>query len=433
MGNIFNLQQQNTRNSRLKSSQTNRIIAVPVNNVTPASVLRQVESRPLQGLPSNISKTIKQVNVKNTLPTITTSKGLIDVINNFDWTTTPSRAGAGQDFKVPSVRIQEFEMDRLSVVRSIQYQLQAFSSAIGDGQDAVNKLIQGVNNLTSNASPANSESAPDTAFGANFANTVISNIAGIANAASGVTDTFVKYAKNASNAFQGFVNEISTVGGSTDRSTSRWLSMLDGLYSLNATQFEYIFPYFENRAMDANPRFANFDAVLKGKFSKEVASGIMGMAQGLSDAAELSQPGVYIEQPQLMDISSAGSSDITVTFPLLNTLSFDGAVKNYQLLWLLAFQNKPYRESKTVVSPAKVYRVYIPGIKYMHFAHISNLSVDFLGVRRTVRIPMPTVAGTPNQVNVVMPDAYKVSVTFKSLTTDMGNMMIEQLKRGAQF
>jgi len=432
MGNIFNLQQQNTRNSKLTSAQTNRIIAVPVNNVTPASVLRQVESRPLQGLPKNISRTIKQVNVKNTLPTITTSKGLIDVINNFDWTTTPSRAGAGQDFKVPSVRIQEFEMDRLSVVKSIQYQLQAFSSAISDSQAAVNQLVQGVSKLTSNAAQANNAAAPGD-VGANFAKTVINNIATVANQASGATTFLTNLGNNVSEFFQGFVNEVSNAGGSTDRSTSQWLSMLNGLYSLNATQFEYIFPYFENRAMDANPRFANFDAVLKGKFSKEIASGMMGMAQGLSDAVELSQPGVYIEQPQLMDISSAGSSDITVTFPLLNTLSFEGAVKNYQLLWLLAFQNKPYRESKTVVSPAKVYRVYIPGIKYMHFAHISNLSVDFLGVRRTVRIPMPTVAGTPNQVNVVMPDAYKVSVTFKSLTTDMGNMMIEQLKRGAQF
>jgi len=173
--------------------------------------------------------------------------------------------------------------------------------------------------------------------------------------------------------------------------------------------------------------------VIRNKVVQTVASGMSQMADSLSNATILSQPGVYIEQPQLMDISSSTSTDITVTFPLLNTLSFDGAVKNYQLLWLLAFQNKPYRETKTVVNPSKIYRVYIPGIKYMHYAHISNLSVDFMGVRRTVRIPMPTVAGTPSQVNVVMPDAYKVSITFKSLTTDMGNLMIEQLKRGAQF
>lgn len=430
MGNIFNLQQQDTRNSKLKNASMSRIIAVPASNVTPASVLRQVETRPLQGLPNNINRSIKQVNVKNTLPSITTTTGLIDVINNFDWTTTPSRAGAGQDFKVPSVRIQEFEMDRLSVVKSIKYQLEAFSTVMGDSQAAVNSIIQGANGLVGNSIPDDATSTGNV-FGTLLGNTVQQNIAVLGDYVAG--SNLQKGFNSVGSFFQGFVNTFGNDNGLTDNSTSQWLRMLNGLYTLNSTQFEYIFPYFENRAMDASPRFANFDAVLRTEVGKKIASGVMGKAQELSDITALSQPGVYIEQPQLMDISSAGSSDVTVTFPLLNTLSFEGAVKNYQLLWLLAFQNKPYRESKTVASPAKVYRVYIPGIKYMHFAHISNLSVDFLGVRRTVRIPMPTVAGTPNQVNVVMPDAYKVSITFKSLTTDMGNLMIEQLKRGAQF
>jgi hypothetical protein len=149
MGNLFNLTQQKTSNRKIAGTDTNRITAVPVNNVTPASVLRQVESRPLQGLPNNISRTVRQVNVKNTLPTITTSTGLIDVINNFDWTTTTSRAGAGQDFKVPSVRIQEFEMNRLSVLNSIRYQLQSFSSIVSDNADAVLNTLNAIESASS--------------------------------------------------------------------------------------------------------------------------------------------------------------------------------------------------------------------------------------------------------------------------------------------
>lgn len=431
MGNLFNLTQQKTSNRKIAGTNTNRITAVPVNNVTPASVLRQVETRPLQGLPKNINRTVKQVNVKNSLPTITTAKGLIDVINNFDWTTTPTRAGAGQDFKVPSVRIQEFEMNRLSVLNSIRYQLQAFSSIVSDNADAVINTIEAIKNATSNSIPqANSTS---NKIGNVVGETVIAlnNVLGIAADYAQINDI----AQGLDRFTSGFTDTLASLGSKSDSDvTSQWLSMLNGLYTLTSTQFEYIFPYLENHAMDASPRFAGFDSVLKGGISKGIASAVSNLTQGdLLSAPELSQPGVYIEQPQLMDISNSSGTDITVTFPLLNTLSYDGAVKNYQLLWLLAFQNKPYRESKTVVSPAKVYRVYIPGIKYMHFAHISNLNVEFLGVRRTVRMPMPTVAGTPNQVNVVMPDAYKVSVTFRSLTTDMGNLMIEQLKRGAQF
>lgn len=410
----------------------NRIIAVPANNVEPASVLRSIETRPLQGLPRNINRSVRQINVKNTLPAITTTKGLIDVINNFDWTTTPSRAGSGQDFKVPAVRVQEFEMDRLSVVNSIRYQLQTFSSIVSDNADAVARTINFLDGLTNNATPQ--AGSVSNAIGNVVGSAVIgiNNIIGKGAGLAQIDDL----AQGIDRFTEGFTDAIASVGNTANEGNvnSQWLRSLNGLYTLNSTQFEYIFPYLEDRAMDASPRFASFDSVLKSSIARGVAGGVGKMVQGeLMFGAEMSQPGVYVEQPQLMEISSSSGSDITVSFPLLNTLSYENAVKNYQLLWLLAFQNKPYRESKTIVSPAKVYRVYIPGIKYVHFAHISNLSVDFLGVRRTVRIPMPTVAGTPDQVNVVMPDAYRVSITFKSLTTDMGNFMIEQLKRGAQF
>lgn len=431
MGNLFNLQQITTRNNKNADNSTQRIKAVPANNVVPASILRNIETRPLQGLPRNINRSVRQVNVKNTLPTITTTKGLIDVINNFDWTTTPSRAGSGQDFKVPSVRVQEFEMNRLSVINSIRYQLETFSSIVSDNADAVKKTIDALKNASNETLPKSNSSSDKFGNAVGSATIGISNIISQAAELAQVDDL----ANFVDRATTGFTNVLASLG-SKDQSAvdSRWLRMLNGLYTLNSTSFEYIFPYLEDRAMDASPRFASFDSVLKGNISKGIAGKVSNLIQGeLLSAPELSQPGVYIEQPQLMDISSSSSSDITVTFPLLNTLSYENAVKNYQLLWLLAFQNKPYRESKTVVTPAKVYRVFVPGIKYLHFAHISNLSVDFLGVRRTVRIPMPTVAGTPEQVNVIMPDAYKVSITFKSLTTDMGNFMIEQLKRGTQF
>lgn len=410
----------------------NRIIAVPANNVEPASVLRSIETRPLQGLPRNINRSVRQINVKNTLPAITTTKGLIDVINNFDWTTTPSRAGSGQDFKVPAVRVQEFEMDRLSVVNSIRYQLQTFSSIVSDNADAVARTINFLDGLTNNATPQ--AGSVSNAIG-NVAGSAVIGINKIIGKGAGLAQ-IDDLAQGIDRFTEGFTDAIASVGNTANEGNvnSQWLRSLNGLYTLNSTQFEYIFPYLEDRAMDASPRFESFDSVLKSSIARGVAGGVGKMVQGeLMFGAEMSQPGVYVEQPQLMDISSSSSSDVTVSFPLLNTLSYENAVKNYQLLWLLAFQNKPYRESKTIVSPAKVYRVYIPGIKYVHFAHISNLSVDFLGVRRTVRIPMPTVAGTPDQVNVVMPDAYRVSITFKSLTTDMGNFMIEQLKRGAQF
>lgn len=427
MGNLFKLEKDTTRKN--KSTAANRIIAKPSVDPVTATVLRSIETRP-QSLPRNSTRTVTQVNVKNTLPTLSKTTGLIDVINNFDWTTTPSRAGSAQDFKLPSVRVEEFEMSRTSVVNAIRYQLQAFGDALDDNADSFKRIVDSLSKveLTTKSTDTTSTGSNAGAAVGKFLQ-VFASTTGKALQELDLPNTL----QSVSNFTGGVINSVDTIlGGQPNQSkSSDWLGMLDGLYSLESTRFQYIFPYFENASLDAITRFSDVNSVLKSSMARDVAGAFTRkFGEAALGGAELSQPGVYVEQPQLMDIGSSTGADITIRFPLLNTLSYEAAVKNYQLLWLLAFQNKPYRESKTVASPAKIYRVHIPGIKYMHFAHMSNMNVEFMGVRRTVGIPMPTVSGTPNVVQVVMPDAYNVSITFKSLTTDMGNLMIEQLKRG---
>jgi hypothetical protein len=136
-------------------------------------------------------------------------------------------------------------------------------------------------------------------------------------------------------------------------------------------------------------------------------------------------PGTFIEKPKYYQYNSEGNS-ITVTFPLLNTVPSTGKIsylQNYELLWILIFQNRPYRTSFTRVSPPKLYTLTVPGQEFMPFCYISNMKIDFQGTRRTLPV---TLGISPDATALVsIPDAYIVTITFQSLLANTGNTMVD--------
>ena len=102
--------------------------------------------------------------------------------------------------------------------------------------------------------------------------------------------------------------------------------------------------------------------------------------------------------------------------------------QNYELLWLLAFQNKPYKTSFTRTPPPKLYSVNVPGQFSMPYAFISGMDVSFEGtVRKTsVTVPSGNGEGTIGSkvIQTPVPEAYKVTLEFTSLIGEYGNTMI---------
>ena len=148
----------------------------------------------------------------------------------------------------------------------------------------------------------------------------------------------------------------------------------------------------------------------------------MGAVDTAAGALNIFQPGTFIEKPRYFQYPTEGES-ITVTFPLLNTYNpYNNALpyqQNYELLWILAYQNKPYRTSFSRIIPPKIYTLTIPGVKYMPYCYISNMSIDFQGTVRNLDVTLPT----GHAIKTPVPEAYNVSITFTSLLADIGNMM----------
>ena len=202
------------------------------------------------------------------------------------------------------------------------------------------------------------------------------------------------------------------------RLTQNYLRSLIGLYLTKDTGFKYCLPYFENPpTITNNWGSADNQGLLRGAINTG-----MDMVNEVSQAVNLSQPGVYIQEAKYYNFNDEGPS-LTVTIPLFNTVKRGSKVpyiQNYEFLWLLTYQNKPYKTSFARTMPPKMYDVTLPGLVNMPYAYIKSLRVDFKG---TVRNKSFYINGLGN-ITAPIPDAYEVTIELQSLILDYANLMV---------
>jgi hypothetical protein len=248
--------------------------------------------------------------------------------------------------------------------------------------------------------------------------------------------------------------------------SSPWLKPYKNLYITENTGWSYILPYFENYANAAQNSYG--DSSNYSIFTSELLGKASNIAGGFAEALSLLNTNIkanfaFQEKAKFYNFPTDGE-EITVTFPLINTGSatFDDVIKNWQFLFLLLYQNKPGRISKTIVEPPVLYQLEIPGQKFIPYAYITGMAVDFVGSRREMNFDIPTtlqlntnvsvpynpnlpqannaipgaassVVGsqsmqiTPLNVTAIIPDAYQVRLTIKGLTSETKNFMYQAI------
>ncbi len=338
---------------------------------------------------------LKQLNVQLTdtdkKPILVPNRKVIDVVNDFSWYAGPKATSQALD-KVPCCFITEREQLLSSLISGGLYYLNA----------SVRGLQQGVN-----GSFANSLLGKATEGGA-----VQSAIEGVQ---AGVDTAF----KN-----------LNGLAGGTD--TDRLLlqqhnlKSLEGIYFTKPTGFHYRFPLYAAPEGGLNEGFG--DGSAKGVLGSAVQSA-QGIVENISQAVNFAQPGVFIEKPQYFQ-GTEGRVE-TVEFPLSNTVrrgTVSPIQQNYELLWLLAFQNRPYKTSFSRTPPPKIYSVSVPGQFSMPYSFISSMEVDFVGTVRKTKVTVPSGNGEGNigskVITTNVPEAYQVKLQFTSLLGEYGNTMI---------
>jgi hypothetical protein len=342
------------------------------------------------GLEDSTGQAIVSGNINDTNRNLELTRigdGVIDVVHDFEWNGNNILKAYP---KFPKVYMWERTQLESSLVSSYYYYITNIANAF--------------NNIEGTSVTGNTTRITDKLkeFINKSAKTV-SDVTGLGtDTTSDSVDSFINF-------FKTIYQDLATTGSSDQVLLGEFLKSYLGIYFTKQTGFVYVLPYFSNN-------FQGGTTVWSPTPNQPV---LQGVVDHLAETyLPLITPGAYIEQPKYFNFQQTEGDSIEIEFPLLNTIS-NSYKKNYELLWILAFQNKYYRQGFASVRPPKIYTVQIPGVKYFPYAYISNLSIDFAGTRRLLEVETPR--GT---IEAPIPDAYIVRMRITSLLSDTANAML---------
>jgi len=377
----------------------------------------------------------------------------VNVVRDFYWTYSP--VGDTARAETPRIILTERKLRTNALISQLKYSL-------GQTTSGLNQTVQNIQQFgqsTGATAAIQGATCSLTQFISNLAQTptgqaisqagsVISGGARDATSAVGgciaSTDAYQQAAAVASKAATQVQSAIGNTFADDNNYTvnnSPWLSPYRNLYLTDPTGWVYVLPYFSNNQASQQNNFS--DDGKTGVFSDAVlGTGAKAVNEAAGFFASLNSPTqiTYIERAKFYNYPTEGES-ITVEFPLINTgnVTYDDVVKNWQFLFLLLYQNRPGKTGNNVVDQPVIYQVEVPGTKFFPFCCIESINIEFIGSRRELAISIPTsnsvtsnafsdtqavnsATGTRN-IMAVIPDAYRVSITLKSMIANSKNFM----------
>ena len=149
------------------------------------------------------------------------------------------------------------------------------------------------------------------------------------------------------------------------------------------------------------------DNATAAKAVKQLTTGdIMGAGQTMGDSGS---PGTYIETPMFYQFAK-NDRPLQVSFVLSNTINQGSFQDNHDLVVKLTKINRPLRINSIAVEPPRIYKVIVPGQRYIRWAWCSDFGVSLLGTRREIN-------------GVLTPEGYKIDMSFQSLTMEHAGFM----------
>jgi len=384
---------------------------------------------------------------------------LYDVINDFNWTTSPTQGR----ISVPEVRLKEKRLRTNAFIAQAAYYGYALQGSTADAIEGLKRFkdqfpafkttidaVMGAfvvdkfgGRQVSDALAPFAALIPQTRVAATVAPGLVSDAirtglmaAGAATGATIGSERILQGLNGIVGAlFSGIQGDGTGVNLSVDNLYSKYLLPYEGLYLTEDTNFIYRFPYLVNNWNIVANSFSNTPMFNPGEIAGplgdlyDMASGSLRQAATTFGAyANMSAPGIYIEKPKFFDFSSETGEAISFNFPLVNTgwSNYYDVSRNWQLLFMLMYQNRPNRRSRDLIDPPCIYEVSVPGTRYYPFAYIEQMKVAFLGSVRKMEIPVPYGAGSI-YIQTQIPEAYDITIQLRTLTRESQNFMYSML------
>jgi len=165
---------------------------------------------------------------------------------------------------------------------------------------------------------------------------------------------------------------------------------------------------------------SDIGGAIKDVMTQSVAGGTVGkIANALqigartSKIGNLMEPGSHTET--IKHYTPSDGESYKVTFTLSNTLLFSDIQRNWELCFVLNYQNRANRRSVSLLDPPVIYSISIPGVNQFLYAFINNLEISNMGTSRYVDLDIG---------RKLIPEAYQISFEIKSLLTPTQNLLL---------
>ena len=333
---------------------------------------------------------------------------LVDVVNNYEWTTTP-KSGRGT---APYIIMREMQPKTGAELQRAIYALNAFTDGVADTGEKVEKMVDSALNNIGDNLPSSVSSAIKTG-----------------------AEKFKDIASYLDNKLQELKDskKIERFTSNMGLEKQSYLNSYNELYNCDYTGWNFKLPYFENNPLTTPQNtFASGSHKTGAGYLADGAEFINNIVGGVqSTLAQLtSNEERSTETPKSYSMATDGTQ-FSFKFPLINTGDEYQAASNYQLVQLLKYQSRPYRTSRNLIVPINIYEVFMPGMRYIPYAFIRNINIEFQGVRMPLNMQI-MFEDKPTNITAIVPEAYMVNIELQSLTNETGNFMIESMvnKRG---
>lgn len=213
------------------------------------------------------------------------------------------------------------------------------------------------------------------------------------------------------------------------------------LYSLEATNKKFCFPFFTEGASSWQVANSFGDQGSQGLLSKTISStldtlvgGMIKFAADVQDIGSFMSGGTQaggftmynIEKAKAFSFPSGGKT-VSVKFPLFNTVKMGEWEKNYRFIVLFAIRNMLFRKNNVEYYPPLFYDVSIPGFGRMPLSYVKTFSVKPVGMTRVKSIELNLGFGGYTKTTVVVPEAWVVQIDFESLIADSANQYLSSM------
>jgi hypothetical protein len=234
------------------------------------------------------------------------------------------------------------------------------------------------------------------------------------------------------------LTEYQPVGDQFTNRAFNWSKLIEvqggdsykNTYKANATGNVYTFPFFTTEMRSKvnswaqDTRVTETAGALAGLFGISVESNVKTLIErAASIGSDIGYGSSYgIEYPKMWQGSDSGAT-YSFDFYLFNTVSQEKIRDNWNLTYLLSYNNSYNRRSLLLQDAPVLYKVKVPGVRSSPVAAMKELKIDMIGQIRNIQ----GLAGLPNSCNI--PEAYHISITMEDLFVE-SRQLLEGVKNG---